>query len=195
MTKNTALKYLYCAANYLTALDLSKNTALEEMWCGKNQLTSLDLSQNTALEFLLCEENQLTTLDLSKNTALEVIYCYQNQIYGENMDAFVESLPTVTEGYLFAIYYENEQNAMTATQAAATKAKGWLPFVCTGLNENGSQAWEVYDGVTDIKEIKNEESRMKKEESADAVFDLSGRRVNKPGKGLYMIGGKKVLFK
>ena len=28
----------------------------------------------------------------------------------------------------------------------------------------------------------------------DAIYDLSGRRVAKPGKGLYIVGGRKVVF-
>ena len=44
------------------------------------------------------------------------------------MDALVEGLPTVSEGSLYVMYFENEQNAMTITQVAAAKAKGWTPY-------------------------------------------------------------------
>ena len=30
--------------------------------------------------------------------------------------------------------------------------------------------------------------------SDNAVYDLSGRRVAKPGKGIYIVGGRKIVF-
>ena len=50
----TALTYLDCANNQLTALDVSKNTALTYLSCCNNQLTALDVSKNTALTYLSC---------------------------------------------------------------------------------------------------------------------------------------------
>lgn len=50
----TALTYLNCASNHLTALDVSKCTKLEVLYCDWNQLTSLDVSKNTALKDLAC---------------------------------------------------------------------------------------------------------------------------------------------
>ncbi len=40
-----------------------------------------------------------------------------------------------------------------------------------------------------IEEVKGEEGKVK------AIYDLQGRRVNNPTKGLYIIDGKKVIFK
>ena len=107
-------------------------TALQKLWCDHNQLTTLDLSKNTALEELYCFANHLTALDLSKNMALKYIKCCINAISGENMDAFVESLPVVrgTGGQLI-VYSEveinnyEEMNLMTPAQVAAAKDKGW----------------------------------------------------------------------
>lgn len=48
----------------------------------------------------------------------------------------------------------------------------------------------IGEGGTDIGEIKSEELRMK-----DEVFDLSGRRVERPTRGLYVRKGKKILVK
>mgnify|MGYP002180094503 CR=1 FL=1 len=64
MSSNTALTYLYCHSNQLTALDVSVNTALERLYCYSNQLTSLDVSANTALIKLKCQTNQLTYLNM-----------------------------------------------------------------------------------------------------------------------------------
>ena len=44
--------------------------------------------------------------------------------------------------------------------------------------------------ATGINEMKNEESRMK-----DEIYDLQGRRVMNPTKGMYIVNGKKVNLK
>ena len=80
VSKNTALTDLSCEGNQLTSLDVSKNTALTDLNCSGNQLTSLDVSKNTALTDLNCSGNQLTALDVSKNTRLRSLYCSGNQL-------------------------------------------------------------------------------------------------------------------
>ena len=80
VSKNTALTMLHCSSNQLTALDVSNNTALTWLYCYSNQLTALDVSNNTALTELACYSNQLTALDVSKNTALTSLDCDNNQL-------------------------------------------------------------------------------------------------------------------
>ena len=80
VSKNTALTELDCSYNKLTELDVSKNTALKELYCSNNKLTALDVSKNTALTRLSCGSNQLTALDVSKNTALTELDCSSNQL-------------------------------------------------------------------------------------------------------------------
>ena len=80
VSKNTALYYLLCRINQLTALDVSKNTALGSLYCNNNRLTALNLSANTALTDLGCNSNKLSILDMSKNTALKNLYCNNNQL-------------------------------------------------------------------------------------------------------------------
>jgi len=41
----------------------------------------------------------------------------------------------------------------------------------------------------------NGELRMKNEESVDAWYDMQGRKVAQPAKGLYIVNGKKVVIK
>jgi hypothetical protein len=41
----------------------------------------------------------------------------------------------------------------------------------------------------------NEELRVKNEESVDAWYDMQGRKVAQPAKGLYIVNGKKVVIK
>ena len=167
VSKNTALTELRCGCNQLTALDVSKNIALTELDCGVNKLTKLDVSQNTALTTLDCSFNQLMELDVSKNTALEKLYCYynqltaldvsknialtelwcyRNQIMGAAMDALVESLPTVENGKMNVISNEDEGYVMTTAQAAAAKAKGWIPQYTDGSYDELNIIWKEYKG-------------------------------------------------
>lgn len=127
VSKNTALTNLSCNSNRLTTLDVSKNTALTSLGCSDNLLTTLDVSKNTALTSISCTGNLLTTLNVSNCTNLTTLNCYSNQIKGEGMDALVRSLPTVSNGTISVLYYQNEQNVMNTIQVAAAKAKGWTP--------------------------------------------------------------------
>ena len=52
----------------------------------------------------------------------------------------------------------------------------------------GSASFRL-DGTTGIGEVKGENGKMK------AIYDLQGRKVYTPSKGLYIIDGKKVLVK
>ncbi len=146
VSKNTALRSLDCGFNELTALDVSKNTALRSLDCGFNELTALDISKNTALTYLYCGFNELTSLDLSKNMALEKLLCFKNQISGQNMDALIGSLRQ-NESEEFCAFYvmdgnEPNQNVCTKSQAAAAKAKGWLPQYW----DEDEKDWLEYEG-------------------------------------------------
>lgn len=48
----------------------------------------------------------------------------------------------------------------------------------------------TFDDTTGISQVENGELRME-----NSVYSLSGQRVNKPSKGLYIVNGKKVLVK
>ena len=135
VTNNTELAFLDCHSNNLNSLDVLKNTELTVLYCYNNHLTSLDVTKNTELTRLDCGKNLLTSLDVSKNTELTCLDCFLNKIRGAKMDAFVKSLPTVSNGEILVKCDKNEGNVMTPLQVAAAKAKGWNP-VCFGTNEN-----------------------------------------------------------
>ena len=200
VSKNTALTMLSCYENQLTALDVTKNTALNYLICHYNQLTALDVSKNTALTALICLGNQLTALDVTNITALTYLRCYQNKIKGAAMDALVSSLPTQSNASLYVIYNENEGNVMTTTQVAAAKAKGWVPYYCVSSTyipewDYYTYDWQEYAGSdpTAIEGIESDASASKN--GSDVYFDLSGRRVMAPQKGVYVKNGRKVVVK
>ena len=123
----TALTALECQRNQLTSLDVSKNAALTTLSAFDNQLTSLNVNGCAALTDLSCSGNQIASLSVAGCTALTNLTCYSNQIKGAAMDSLVMSLPVVSSGKINVLYYKDEANVMTTTQAAAAKAKGWIP--------------------------------------------------------------------
>ena len=123
----TAVESLNLEKNQLKTVDLSENKDLAYLKVGWNKLSALDVSKNKALRFLICEGNSLTALNTSGCIALERIRCGRNQLYGAAMDSLVKNLPSVRKADLNVIYYSKDRNAMTASQVAAAKAKGWLP--------------------------------------------------------------------
>lgn len=123
----TALTALECQRNQLTSLDVSKNAALTTLSAFDNQLTSLNVNGCAALTVLSCSGNRLSSLTTFGCTSLTNLTCYSNQIKGAAMDSLVMSLPVVSSGKINVLYYKDEANVMTTTQAAAAKAKGWIP--------------------------------------------------------------------
>ena len=109
------------------------------------------------------------------------------------MDSLVQSLPATSNGNLLVYNNSNswtwkEQNVMTTVQVAAAKAKGWTPQWM-----DPSYGWAEYAGtepVDGIESIDNGPLAVDNE-----TYDLSGRRVKNAQKGLYIVGGKKVLIK
>lgn len=216
VSKNTALKELYCSINELTTLDISNNSELSILFCLDNQLTSLDVSKNTALKSLSCcwnllkeldlshnvllqdlscHSNQLTSLVLPKNSIdLTQLECYGNQIKGESMDALVESLPNTTNGVMEVVHNELEQvneleqNVMTTTQVTAAKAKGWMPMYFN----NGD--WQPYDG-SEPSGIEHIAADMNAEKAL--WYDLTGRVIKgKPTqRGVYIHNRRKTVVK
>lgn len=197
----TALTRLYCDENQLSSLDVSKNTALTWLWCDFNKLTSLDLSKNTALTMLWCNDNQLTSLDVSKNTALDSLYCFHNNIKGTEMDALINSLPMNTTGraYIFRVYDNitgDEGNVCTKSQVEAARERGWTPYYYSGW------LWVEYEG-SDDSAVRQPETVAT--EANMPIYNIAGQRVGTTDgdkttapngkKGIYIIGGKKVVVR
>ena len=136
----TAMTYLDCNSNKLTALDVTKNTALTTLDCYDNQLTALDVSANTALEYLNCSNNKLTALDMTHNTSLEQLVCSGNNI-SKGMQALVNSLHK--NGGTLCVYNSaaNDGNKITTEQVDAASEKGWMVAHWDGTD------WCLYVGI------------------------------------------------
>ena len=167
-------------------------TSLIVLNCFGNQLTSLDVSNLTELTTLYCSSNELTSLDLSKNTKLKELNCALNKIKGTAMDELIKSLPpnTTTEYYDFSVLaYDNtiDENVCTKEQAAAAKAKGWMPKFFDGTD------WLEYEGSDDVSAINGIKMDAIKKDTP--VYNLRGQRLTAPQKGINIIGGRKVVVK
>ena len=206
LSKNPIMENLYVAGNHLTTLDVSKHSLLRQLECENNQLTTLDLSNKPNLESLYCDNNKLTALDFSETPVIRSLRFYNNKIKGTAMDKLVNSLPQYqdkwggTEGTFRALTTKaTEGNTMTTTQVAVAKAKSWTPYYGiyqeTYEGEDYYSAWEEYAGSdpTAIEGIESDTSASKN--GSDVYFDLSGRRVTAPTKGVYVKNGKKVVVK
>ena len=228
VSQNTALVELYCNMNQLTALDVSNNIELNNLDCHDNQLTELDVSKNTKQRRILCTGNLLTSLDVSccsvleslkcgrnRLTTLEVsgcpelweIFCYNNQIRGEAMDALIDGLAFIPEGWghLCIVNTEDEQNVMTKAQVAAAKAKGWNPRYTYGAF--GYYGFPDYEGIDDPTGIGgashlNDKGQMINDKWYDiqghCVADGNGQLKMDNGQlksGIYIVNGKKILVK
>ena len=185
VSNNIELKVLYCSNNRLNGIDFSNNAALLWLDCSNNQLTSLDVSNNTSLKELYCNNNQLTSIDFLNNTALTKLNIYSNRIRVDEMQALVNSLPVQTDAQLGVVSLsdESEGNVCTTVQVAIAKEKGWR-VMATRDFENVNYEGSDPSGIQGITLEKNPNA---------PVYDLNGRRLTEPAKGINIIGGKKVL--
>jgi hypothetical protein len=108
------------------------------------------------------------------------------------MDELIKSLPpnTTTEFYDFSVLaYDNtiDENVCTKEQAAAAKAKGWMPKFFDGTD------WLEYEGSDDVSAINGIKMDAIKKDTP--VYNLRGQRLTAPQKGINIIGGRKVVVK
>lgn len=190
-TALSSLFSLYMYSPQLMTLNASGCTALEDIRFDLQEgvLETLDASNCTALKELYCPQNKLTSLNVSNCTALTELRCYENQLKAEGMDAFIKSLPenTTAEKHTLAIFNggsDKEGNVCTTDHVAIAKTKGWSVENRWGVEYEG-----VATGIT-LPTIESIDENT-------PIYDLSGKRVNnlQGKKGVYIVGGKKVLVK
>ena len=99
-------------------------------------------------------------------------------------DVYVKALtPPSTNGYTFS---SNPVIHVYASALAKYKASDWKNY---GTIVGDLDEWEATTGV---KEIHNPQSVIHNE---GTVYNLNGQRISNAGKGLYIVGGKKVVLK
>ena len=133
-------------------------TAVKTLFCCGNQLTTLDVSGCKELVTLDCSNNQLTSLDVSNCSKLNTLYCYANNIEGDNMLAFLITLPKNGTGNKLYVIVDNstnpnttEHNVCTKTQVKVAKMLGWTPYIyrwdATGIGQWVTEAYEGSDAA------------------------------------------------
>ena len=74
---------------------------------------------------------------------------------------------------------------------SAVTVKNTRAYFVTGGGNNARSIRMSFDGVTGIATVEN--GAVKAVETGD-IYDLSGRKVKKPSKGIYLMNGKKFAF-
>ena len=193
LSYNTSLSELNLHSNrQLESFDLSKNTKLKILTCTFMGLKALDVSNNIALEELNCDNNKLETIDVTNNVNLTILSCYHNQIRDNAMDNLINSLhinTTTTQCNFYVMGEGNkiveEKNSLTDDQIANVYERGWIPYHAP----NGVFVPYPNPLQTSISLLLNDINE------ASSIFDLSGKHLNKPRKGINIIEGKKVVVK
>ena len=139
--KNVALEELFVYNNKLDEIDVTQNTSLRSLGCSGNNISTLDVTHNTKLSLLACAKNKLTQLNLVNNKALGQLAIYENNINKQAMQAIVDALPKVNNGFFFVVSETNESNVCTKKQVKIAKDKGWVV---------GTSSWGYYEGSADV---------------------------------------------
>ena len=136
-TKNN-LRSIECQNNKITSLDVRNASSLEVLDCHNNLLSELDVGANSSLVDLNCQSNQLTSLVIPENDVnLFCLNVADNQLGVEEMDALVDRLVNINEGYIIVKQFGStteDLNIFSASHVAAAKAKGWSVFAKKNYN-------------------------------------------------------------
>ena len=105
------------------------------------------------------------------------------------MDALIGSLPVQNSANLYVIdlSYDGERNICTKTQVEIAKGKGWTVWAV----DTNAGDYKEYEG-SDPTGVQNITSDNK---TNGTVYNLNGRKLEAPQKGINIINGKKVIMK
>ena len=183
------IQELYCSSNNISSLNVKNLSYLTSVQCISNRLTSLDLTGCNALTNLYCNDNQITSLILPYNSDLSTISCFNNNLAGNNMDAFVTTLPDRTNkstGYLSVVAELNEYNVFTWKNVRDAQRKNWDVLI---RNADGTISSYTGDVPTNIRTAETDI-----DDNAPR-YNLGGQRVSRDYKGVVIVNGKKVFSK
>lgn len=76
----------------------------------------------------------------------------------------------------------SEENVCTTIQVNVAKGKGWRVLTSSGEDYEGSDPTGIQNIALD-------------KETKAPVYDLNGRKIIEPNKGINIVGGKKVVVK
>ena len=176
--------YAFYECNRLADITLSKGlkTIAHGAFSGCSSLTSITLPENLTLiggsAFSNC--SSLTAVTIPKSimsitesafsgcSSLSDVYCYAEKVPSTNANAFDDSYPEYATLHV-----------PSSALGDYKRAKPWSSF--------GSIV-ALTDKEMNIEQLKNDNSQL-------TIYDLSGRRVEKAEKGIYIVDGRKVVIK
>ena len=108
---------------------------------------------------------------------------------------------TTKEGLGFYLSVDRENNSYNGTRLKATPGKAYLKVSEDEANDPSSAALTrsfVFGGgseTTGIDEITIMGTDVQRHGTIEGIFDLQGRKINNPTKGIYIKNNKKVIIK
>ena len=87
-------------------------------------------------------------------------------------------------------YYGLKGNKFVKVSPAGTVPAGKALLPVSAINSSVSELMFVFDDATGIYDVRSKMAEVRGE-----VYDLQGRKVENPTKGLYIVNGKKVVIK
>ena len=145
--------------------------------------------------YIIKVENDITefTVDGVNIAPEEAIAEFDNGKHGSNRQVFGSFIGTYVAGTAVpakALFLSDGQFWYATSSTKPMKAfRGYFDFVdvLTAAEEAGARINITFDDITAIKSMKTN--------NGEEIYTLSGQRIEKAGKGVYIVNGKKVIKK
>ena len=82
-----------------------------------------------------------------------------------------------------------------ATHGATSGTSPSHPRTLPTIPPHSTEPWNNFWNISDLETSSIEGAEVDDADAATVIYDLSGRRAANPTKGIYIVNGKKVVFK
>ncbi len=208
--ENPALISLAIEFNEIENIDFTGAPALQQLWISYNKLHSLDISMLPVLNWLIIENNyfDFNTLPESRETFKRYSYNPQYPIEATVTDDHIVDLSgygaTTFRWFIDTPYYDTDgglvgeelyvNDEYTLENGVTTFLKNFTHIMCV-MNNPKFPALNLYTNFIDVR-VETSISEVESPESAPrGVYDLQGRPVQNPGRGLYIVNGRLEMLR
>lgn len=208
---NPVLWELGLSQNKLSEINLSGLPSLDQLWIFDNDLHSIDFSGNPLLRVVDLSENRFDFLTLPEISDNFDRYIYKNQkpIAAEVKEGGVVDLSGLgAESYRWFIdtpYIDSTTEELTGEEliegkeytidnGVTTFLKKFSNVICVMQNEAFPELY-LYTDFLNIRNVSGIEDIMEDGNKETVIYDLYGRRIKNPSKGIYIINGKKAIIR